>query len=257
MARGWPDWEWDVIEPASEEPHLQLALDEVLLGSITAGRRRPTLRFWDWSTPALVLGSHQSVRNEVDQREAARFRFTICRRMSGGGTMLVEPGRTITYSLYAPAQLVAGMSFVDSFAFLDGWVVDALQDLGVEAAHRPINDIVSPCGKIGGAPQARRREAVLHHTAMAHAMDTEALPRLIRIGRRRLARHGLRSAEKEVSPLDTLLALDRDAVVRSLLAAFRRQHRTGPGCITPEEDAHARELARAKYAQDSWIRRLP
>ena len=39
--------------------------------------------------------------------------------MSGGGTMLVEPGRSITYSLYAPESVVPGLSFVESFAALD------------------------------------------------------------------------------------------------------------------------------------------
>ena len=40
--------------------------------------------------------------------------------------MFAEPGNTITYSLYAPASLVAGMSYAESYAYLDDWVIDAL-----------------------------------------------------------------------------------------------------------------------------------
>ena len=46
--------------------------------------------------------------------------------------MLLEPGRSITYSLYANQSLVAGLSFVDSFAALDGWVVDCLRALNID-----------------------------------------------------------------------------------------------------------------------------
>jgi lipoate-protein ligase A len=248
---------WEVL--AAERPlpaHVQLALDEVLLDGVVAGRRGPAIRFWDWAEPALVLGSHQALANEVDLEAAAELGFTVARRISGGGTMIVEPGRTITYSLYAPDSVVAGLSFVDSFARLDAWAVDCLRALGVPAAYRPINDIVSPEGKIGGAAQARRRGFVLHHTAIAHAMDTTIVPRLIRIGRERVSPRGLRSAEKVVSPLASWLARDRDAVVGELARCFGDRYRSRPGEVRPDELAGARALAAAKYATPEWIDRV-
>ena len=43
---------WDLI-PASPQPaHIHMALDEVILGRVTAGARRPTVRFWEWIEPA-------------------------------------------------------------------------------------------------------------------------------------------------------------------------------------------------------------
>lgn len=228
----------------------------MLLDRLVSGRRGPTLRFWEWAQPALVLGSHQAMRNEVDLEAAAELGFTVARRMSGGGTMIVEPGRTITYSLYAPDSLVAGLSFVDSFARLDAWAVECLRGLGAPAAYRPINDIVSPEGKIGGAAQARRRGFVLHHTAIAHAMDTSIVPRLIRIGRERVSPRGVRSAEKTVSPLERWLPLDRDQVVSALSACFGTGHAAQPGDVGPDELDEARELAARKYATSEWIDRV-
>jgi lipoate-protein ligase A len=214
------------------------------------------LRFWEWAERALVLGSHQVLANEVDGEAAAALGFKVSRRMSGGGTMIVEPGRTITYSLYVPQEVVAGLSFVESFARLDAWTVDCLRDLGVPASYRPINDIVSPEGKIGGAAQARRRGWVLHHAALARAMDTGLVARLIRIGRERVSPKGLRSAEKEVSPLDRWLDLDHDQVVAALTDCFRRRHRTTPSEPRPEELERALQLARERYATAEWIDRL-
>jgi lipoate-protein ligase A len=228
----------------------------VLLDRLIAGRRGPTLRFWEWAEPALVLGGHQALANEVDAAEAEALGFTVARRMSGGGTMIVEPGRTVTYSLYAPGTVVAGLSFVESFERLDAWAVECLRGLGVPAGYRPINDIVSPEGKIGGAAQARRRGFVLHHTAIAHSMDTSIVPRLIRIGRERVSPRGVRSAEKAVSPLDRWSPLSRDEVVAALDRCFRRRHRAEPDELRPDELADARALADAKYVTPAWIDRV-
>src|SRR5438309_2246328 len=146
-----------------------MALDEVLLERVVTGARAPTLRFWGWIEPTLVLGSSQSVANEVDEAAVRRRGFTITRRLSGGGTMLAEPGRTVTWSLYLPAEVVAGMSFRESYAYLDAFAVQALRKLGVDAAYRPINDVVSPAGQIAGAPQQAKPETVVdQHRHDAH-----------------------------------------------------------------------------------------
>src|SRR3981081_4794899 len=94
-----------------------MALDEVLLNAVAAGKRPPLLRFWGWTEPTLVLGSNQAVSNELDLAAVERHGFTIVRRLSGGGTMLAEPGKTITWSLVIPLEpTVAGMSFVAASA---------------------------------------------------------------------------------------------------------------------------------------------
>ncbi len=119
------DAHWDQIPPASHPAHMHMALDELLLEQLIRGRRGPTMRLWRWAERALVIGSHQSVRNEIDLAAAKELDFIVTRRMSGGGTMLCEPDRTITYSLYLPESMVAGISFRRSYAMLDAFVVHA------------------------------------------------------------------------------------------------------------------------------------
>jgi lipoate---protein ligase len=128
--------EWDLIPSSPHPAHMHMALDEVLLEQVIASSRRPTLRFWEWIEPALVIGSHQSVLNEVDGVAAKQLGYVVTRRMSGGGTMLCQPGRTITYSMYVPESMVAGVSFRKSYALLDDWAVRAFVELGVPAGYR-------------------------------------------------------------------------------------------------------------------------
>jgi lipoate---protein ligase len=245
-----------VVTPEPLPAQVQMALDEVLLQRLDAGLRGPTLRFWEWQDRALVLGSNQVLANEVDVEAAAELGFQVTRRMSGGGTMIAEPAGTISYSFYAPRTLVAGMTFVESFAFFDGWAVQCLRDLGVPAEYRPINDIVSPRGKIGGAAQARRRGAVLHHTTIAFDLETALVTRLIRIGRDRVSPRGVRSAEKAVSPLSWFLDLPRKAVEEAMIGCFLARHPATVRPLAADELAAARELADQKYARPDWVDRL-
>ncbi len=249
-----PRADWDVLPP---QHHLtaaeQMALDEVLLGRVAAGRRGPCVRFWEWTESVLVLGSHQSVANEIDMSAASELGFGVVRRMSGGGTMVCEPRATLTYSMYCPEAFVHGLTFVESFAYLDAWVVETLRGLGIPAGYRPINDIVSPQGKIAGAAQARRRGAVLHHTTAAYATDPGVIPRLIRIGRPALHERGVRSAEKVVTPL----RMFTDLPLMDLIELLAKSAGGAYGSVGEDELAEARSLAVAKYATAEWTYRLP
>jgi lipoate-protein ligase A len=249
--------EWDVIPPSPQTAHMHMALDEVLLERVIAGERRPTLRIWEWIEPALVIGSHQSVINEVDSVAARELGFVVTRRMSGGGTMLCEPGRTITYSLYLPESAIAGITFRKSYALLDGWAVRAFVELGIPAGYREINDIISPRGKIAGAAQARRRGYVLHHTTIAHSMEVDLVARLIRIGRPNIAAIGVRSADKPVSPLSWFTPLSCADVAQSLVRSFSKAFRTRQSAASPGELDAARQLVVGKYGTLAWVSRLP
>jgi len=234
---------------------MHMALDEVLTRRVGAGERSPTLRFWRWMAPALVLGRFQSVRNEVDEEAARDYGIRLVRRMTGGGAMFVEPENVITYSIYAPPELVAGMSSVDSYAFLDEWVIEALRSLGIDAWYEPINDITSSDGKIGGAAQARRPGAVLHHVTMSYEMDAVKMLKVLRIGQEKISDKAIQSVEKRVGPLRRQTQLPREEIIGHMISTFAERNTEGglaEDSISPEEFAEAEELERTKYATREW-----
>jgi lipoate-protein ligase A len=234
-----------------------MALDEVLLHEVAAGRRRPTLRVWEWDRPTVIIGSFQSLRNEVDGEAAQRLGVGVVRRISGGGAMFAEPGNTITWSLTVPDSLVQGLTFVESYAFLDDWVVGALGDLGVRAEYRPINDIVSAAGKIAGAAQKRVPGAVLHHVTMSYDIDAARMLQVLRIGREKLSDKGTTSAGKRVDPLRSQTGLAREAVIDAMAASFRARYGLADGDVTADELARAQELAATRYRDPAWTARVP
>ena len=56
-ATSWADHTFDLIGPVTMDPAMHVALDEVLTKEVAAGRRGPTLRFWDWDSALVVMGS--------------------------------------------------------------------------------------------------------------------------------------------------------------------------------------------------------
>ncbi|WP_207782482.1 lipoyl protein ligase domain-containing protein [Phytoactinopolyspora limicola] len=257
-ATGWTDHQWHLLRGEPYEPALQMALEEVIADQVGTGERPPTLRVWEWASNAVIIGSFQSVRNEVDLEAARRHDVTVVRRISGGGAMFVEPGNTITYSLYVPESLVSGLSFVDSYAFLDDWVVGALNDLGVAATYQPINDITSPVGKIAGAAQKRLAGGVvLHHVTMAYDIDAAKMLDVLRIGREKLSDKGTKSANKRVDPLRSQTGLDRADVISRMVATFRTRYGLADGELDGATLARARQLAETKFTSDDWLYRVP
>ncbi len=111
--RSWREYSWRLIDREPQPPAMHMALDEVLTWLIGIDGRPPTLRFWRWAAPAVVLGRFQSVRNEVGEEAAREYGIQIVRRMTGSVAMFVETENIITYSIYAPPELVAGMSSID------------------------------------------------------------------------------------------------------------------------------------------------
>ncbi|OIU88851.1 biotin/lipoate A/B protein ligase family protein [Microbacterium sp. AR7-10] len=257
-APGWRDFDWEIVHEKAVSPRMNLALDEVLTSRVGEGRRRPTLRIWEWDESAVVIGSFQSYRNEVDPEGAARHGFDVVRRISGGGAMMMAAGQIITYSLYVPASLVQGMTFADSYAFLDDWVLQALRSVGIDATYQPLNDIASPTGKIGGAAQKRLANGgVLHHATISYDIDGQVMTEVLRIGREKLSDKGTTSAAKRVDPLRTQTGMERAEIIERFKATFRTLTGAEDGAISADEYAAAEALVESKFATDAWLHRVP
>jgi lipoate-protein ligase A len=257
-ATSWQDHTFELIHPGPLPPAVLGALDQVLTEELAAGRRGPTLRFWEWTERAVFIGSFQSLRNEVDPEGVAKHDVTVVRRISGGGAMFMEAGNCITFSLVVPASLVDGLSFEQSYRFLDDWVIGALADVGVKATFAGLNDVASPAGKIAGSAQKRLAGgAVLHHMTMAYDIDADKMLEVLRIGREKLSDKGTTSANKRVDPVRSQTGMAREDVIAAFIAHFRSRYPTVDGELRTEELARAEELVAEKFGNPEWTARVP
>ncbi|WP_104118703.1 biotin/lipoate A/B protein ligase family protein [Arthrobacter sp. B1805] len=257
-ATSFADHQWEIIPPTPLSTAMHVAMDEVLTHEVGSGVRNPTVRFWEWQAPSVVIGSFQSVRNEVDPGGAERHGVTVVRRISGGGAMFMEHGNAITYSIYVPQSLVDGMSFADSYPFLDAWVMEALEKLGIKAWYQPLNDIATELGKIGGAAQKRLANGgMLHHVTMSYDIDADKMLEVLRIGKEKMSDKGTRSAKKRVDPLRRQTGRTREEIIDVLMTTFRERYGAVEATLSEDELRHAEKLVEQKFGTDAWLYRVP
>ncbi|MDN3904577.1 biotin/lipoate A/B protein ligase family protein [Arthrobacter sp. YD2] len=257
-ATGWGDHQWEIIPPTPLSTHMHVAMDEVLAEEVGTGHRNPTLRFWEWESPSVVIGSFQSLKNEVDPEGARRHGVTVVRRITGGGAMFMEHGNAITYSIYVPQSLVDGLSFADSYPFLDAWVMESLKKLGIQAWYVPLNDMATEQGKIGGAAQKRFSSGgMLHHVTMSYNIDADKMVEVLRIGKEKLSDKGTTSAKKRVDPLKRQTGLSREDIIATMMDTFTTRYGAVQAGISEEEMALAEEKVKEKFNTPEWLNRVP
>lgn len=214
-----------VLHDQPRTPADQMRVDEQWARRLAAGQDTALLRIWEWGAPAVIIGRFQSLHDEVDLDEANRAGITVVRRCTGGGAMFVEPGNTITYSLYAPLSFVDGVDIAQSYRLCDQWLIDALGALGMDVHFSGLNDIASPQGKIGGAAQRRFPAvaggpgAVLHHVTLAYDIDAEKMGRVLTVSHEKMSDKAVRSAVKRVDPLRSQTGMSRETLIRHLIAS--------------------------------------
>lgn len=227
-ARRWRMLRPRIVHDTPRSPQEQMNVDAAWAREVAEGTREPTLRIWEWAAPAVVIGRFQSLEDEVNVRTAHSEGFQIVRRCTGGGAMFIEPGNTITYSLYAPLDFAHGMSIEESYKLCDHWLVEALHGLGLDVRFAGINDIATQHGKLGGAAQRRFAPvnggpgAILHHVTLAYDIDAEKMTRVLNVSREKMSDKAVKSAVKRVDPMRSQTGMSRDEVVAWLVAAARR-----------------------------------
>lgn len=260
FATSWQDHDWEIILPTEIPIFTQVALDQILTEDVAAGRAKPAMRLWRWplSDPSVVIGSFQSYSNEVDADAVAKHNIKVVRRVSGGGAMFMEADNAVTYSLYTPTSMVDGMSFTDSYPFLDAWVMDALARMQVKAFYEPLNDIATPEGKIGGAAQKRLAAgSMLHHVTMSYDIDAQKMTDVLRIGREKISDKGITSAQSRVDPLRRQTGMSRTDIWDVMIDTFAERYTARTREVTPDELARAEALAEEKFMTSEWIHRVP
>ena len=261
--RRWSGLKLDLIRDNPRQPVMQMAMDQALNDAVAQGRLPPTLRIWNWSAPAVILGRFQSLSREVHVERARSLGFTLVRRCTGGGTMVIQPDRAITYSLYLPLDFVKGADLIDSYRICDYWLVRGLRMQGIQAGWQGMNDIASPRGKMGGAAQrrlpsgARGPGGLLHHTTLSYSVDAELMAQVLNVDPEKFHDKAVTSVRSRVDPIDRQTSLSRQSLIDALLdtlPSLVEDLRTSSPA--PEVEQRARTLARQRYGREEWTAQI-
>ncbi len=167
----------DLTLPSAAE---NLALDESLLLAAESGDGGELLRFWEWETPAVVLGAGCRIADDVDEAACTAEGVPILRRSSGGGTVLLDRGCLLYTLIFSYDRDPALTDIRRSYHFILGRIAEALADGIGPIEPAGISDLVIAGRKISGTAQQRKRSYMLHHGTLLYDMDLSQVPRYLR-----------------------------------------------------------------------------
>lgn len=233
----------DVTLPSAAE---NIALDEALLLTAESGDGGEVLRFWDWPTPAVVLGAGGRLADDVQETTCEAERIPILRRSSGGGTVLLGRGCLI-YSLILSYERDPALHGIrSSYQFILERIGRALAEGVGIIAQAGISDLVFEGRKFSGTAQQRKRAFLLHHGTLLYDFDLTLLPHYLREPPLQPEYRAGRSHLAFVCNLPLAAA----EIKRRLCRAWEAE-----AALTAWPMAEAARLAAEKYTKEEWTRR--
>ena len=183
--------------PAAEN----MALDDVLLELKAENRIPHTLRFLQFSHPAVLVGHHQSVEEEVRLDYCRTKGIEINRRLTGGGALYwgrAELGWEIYISKTDPR---IPSKIEDLYKMMGNASALGLRHLGVHAHFRLRNDVEIHGRKISGTGGTELSGAILFQGTLLVDFDADEMLRALRIPTEKLQDKEIESVKERVTCL--------------------------------------------------------
>lgn len=129
--------------------------------------------------PYVCIGFHQDVEKEIDLEYCQAQGIPVLRREVGGGAVYLDGGQLFIHFIFRREHLPRRVEEV--YKLFIRPLVETYRALGIEASHRPLNDIVVGSRKIGGTGIAAIGGAMVVAGSLMFDFDAETMARALRV----------------------------------------------------------------------------
>lgn len=237
---------------------LNMGVDRAIVQAASKGESPPTLRLYSWNAPAVTVGYFQKVSETVNTDYCKENNIPVIRRITGGGTVLHSS--EITYSFITPLKnSPVPYDIESSFKTIINPIIISLKFVGIDAAFKPVNDIVACGKKISGSAQTRQHGVLLQHGTIITDIDENLFSGSLKFNRVKLAEKGLLEPLEMLTSIKKILGNDftqssinilKEAIinnyVKSLNILFTR------GVLSDYEKSLAENFRKEFFENKSW-----
>lgn len=225
-------------------PVENLALDEALLDAAQAGECGETLRFWESTVPAVVVGRASQTAEEVYLDVCRERKISVLRRSSGGAAIVCGPG-CLMYAVVLSYELRPELRMIDqAHQFVLGNIARSLQQVVPTVARCGISDLtLGGQMKFSGNSLRASRSHLLYHGTLLYDFPLALVSQLLRTPPRQPDYRAGRAHGEFVANLP----LEVHEIRRAVIGAWPT---SGPLVDWPR--ARTSQLARDKYSSDEW-----
>ncbi|MGE5703363.1 MAG: lipoate--protein ligase [Clostridia bacterium] len=179
------------------DPRINLAIEEYALKQLPANE--DYLLFYI-NEPSIIIGKNQNTIEEVNADYVARQKLHVVRRLSGGGAVYHDLGN-LNFSFITNDD---GESFHNFRKFTQP-VVDALQEMGVNAELTGRNDIQVGERKISGNAQFSTKGRMFSHGTLLFDSEIENVVSALKVNAEKIQSKGIKSIRSRVANISEFL----------------------------------------------------
>jgi lipoate-protein ligase A len=204
--------------------------------------------------PYVCIGFHQDLEREVDLDYCRSRGLPVYRREVGGGAVYLDENQLFLQWIFHPASLPADLE--GRFRLFSQPLVQTYRSLGIDARHRPVNDIQVGGKKIGGTGAARIGPAEVVVGSLMFDFDKAAMARVLKVPSEKMRDKVFQSLELYLTTIREQIGEvpDRHRVSRLYLehCAEILEAEIVPGEWTEDEELRAREFDR-RFGSPDWL----
>jgi lipoate-protein ligase A len=246
---------WRLLDTGALGAAENMALDDTVLECRSAGEVPNTIRLLQFKPPAVLVGYHQVVEQEVRLDYCKRVGIEINRRLTGGGAIYLDEG-VMGWEIFASKEDLPDVQIEKACEKLSRGAVLGLRRLGVEASFRGRNDIEVNGRKISGMGGTERGGAFLFQGTLLIDFNVETMLRALRVPIAKLRDKEVRSLRRRVTCLKW--ELDSTPSLSEVKGALAEGFEEALGIKLQEAGLTSREEELFKeridyFRSDEWI----
>jgi lipoate-protein ligase A len=229
------------------DPAINLATEEFIVRNFDISHDYVLLYV---NQPAVVVGRHQNIYEEVNLPFLMEQNIPVFRRFSGGGTVFHDPGN-LNFSFITRYEKFK----FNNYRYFNQPVVDFLNQLGLPVVHTEGNDIVISNLKISGSAQFTSRDRMVSHGTLLFNSDLDVLSGCLKVPDREIISRATKSRRRPVTNISGYLkeSMSLDRFREKLLKhLFNGQDDIPRIALKKSEREQIYELAEGKYRRWDW-----
>jgi lipoate-protein ligase A len=206
------------------------------------------------NAPYVCIGYHQEMQKEVDLEYCAANGLPVYRREVGGGAVYLDNGQLFTQWIFHKEDLPASLE--ERFKLYIDPLVNTYQAIGVNANHRPINDVHVDGKKIGGTGAAQMGIAEVVVGSLMYTFDKRTMSKVLKVPSEKMRDKIFESLEAYMTTMTEELGSTPERAMVKDLYMGKVSEALGvevyEGKWTDEEEAMAQEID-ARFVSDEWL----
>jgi lipoate-protein ligase A len=237
---------WRLLDYSSEDPAMNLAIEEAILRCLLEHSSPNTLRLWQ-NPPSVIIGRFQISKSEVNIVACKKLGIDILRRVSGGGAVYHDYGN-LNYSLIAhKSSLNFQIDNVEkSYDLFCSGVIEGLKMLDIDAYNLG-GDIMINGKKVSGSAQHRLYDAILHHGTLMVDVNFDILGRTLRVSDPRRYLINLYDVLPRKVSLNEIKRAIKKGFEKRFNVKFKKRK-----TLFPRERQTAKRLYEIRYRKRDW-----